>query len=96
MEAKPFWTIYQATSEVEGLENASILSSIGSSRSKLEAALDEMSPSDAVLVEFTDIEGQLTDPRIVGNLTEGKDALLVSVFPAAPPSDWQSHLTPVG
>lgn len=96
MEAKPFWTIYQATTGIEGLENASILNSIGSSRTKLEVVLDEMAQADAILVEFTDIDGRLTDPRIVGHMTEGKDALLESVFPAAPPSDWQSHLTPVG
>lgn len=96
MEAKPFWTIYQAATGIEGLENAAILKSVGSSRTKLETALDEMAQADAVLVEFTDIGGRLTDPRIVGHLTEGKDALMVSIFPAAPPSDWQSHLVPAG
>lgn len=93
MNAKPFWMIYRAGPE-QGLANAAILSSIGCSRSRLEAALEDFKESDAVLVEFVEIDGQLSDPRIVGHMTEGKEALLVSAFPAAPPGDWQSPLPP--
>ena len=91
MDARPFWAIYQASFEIVCLENASMLKRIGSSRRRLETALDEIGLSDAVLVEFTAINGKLTDPRIVGHLTEGKDALLECVFPAAPPGEWLSH-----